>query len=241
MIIMNKINVLIPAAGKGTRSGLNYPKTLYKIKNKEILLRIMELLKNIDDEPTIIVSPEGKNHIKKFLIDNNQKANLVIQKRPLGMGNAILQFKDSLKFNKAENILLIWGDIPFIRKETIKIMIDHHFKYKCDFTLITKNVNSAYTLVNRDSENKIIDISETRELGLKPKQGERDIGLFIFKKDIVMSILQENLKNKYGDKTGEHGFLYIIKYLSLRGFRIDGLPIAKDIEIKSLNFLNDLL
>ena len=38
----NNISVLIPAAGLGKRSGLNYPKSLYKVKNVPIIVRIIK-------------------------------------------------------------------------------------------------------------------------------------------------------------------------------------------------------
>ena len=54
-----KINVLIPA-GEGKRSGLSYPKTLYEIEDKPILLHILDLIHFIDDKPTIVVNPKGE-------------------------------------------------------------------------------------------------------------------------------------------------------------------------------------
>ena len=98
MTLISRINVLIPAAGKGTRSGLSYPKTLFKIDGKEILLRILELVESYDPEPTVVVSPEGKDLINKFIFENKKKVDVVIQESTLGMGNAILQYRKSPKF-----------------------------------------------------------------------------------------------------------------------------------------------
>jgi len=242
MTINKKINVLIPAAGKGSRSGLNYPKTLFKVEGKEILLSILELVKDYDPNPTIIISPDGEKLIKNFLASKNKKANLVIQEKPTGMGNAILQYKKSSNYKMAKNILLIWGDIPFIRSITIAKLVKSHFQNKNDFTLITKEVQKAYTLIKRDIKDNIIDIIETREFGLKPEPGEREIGLFLFKKEIIMDLLsKDKLSNKFGKETGEHGFLYVIKHLAILGKRIEGLKIANDKELKSLNSISDLI
>tara|TARA_B100000886_G_C20386446_1_gene476276 strand:+ start:73 stop:801 length:729 start_codon:yes stop_codon:yes gene_type:complete len=240
MTFTNKINVLIPAAGRGSRSGLNYPKTLYKVDGKEILLYILDLIKEIDRKPTLIVSPDGSEIIRNFLIKNNRNAELILQEKALGMGNAILQYKYSESYQLAEDIILIWGDIPFIRKKTLSKLIKEHFSSRNDFTLITKNVDKAYTIIERNSKNEITNIKETREEGSSPINGERDIGLFIFKKRTVFEILEEELPQKYGLKTNEHGFLYIIKHLSKRGYKIEGLPIASEKELRSLNYISDL-
>jgi len=237
---MYKIDVLIPAAGKGTRSGLDYPKTLFKIKGKEILLYIFELVENINSKPTIIISPEGEKDINKFLLSHQRKAEIIIQKKAKGMGNAVLQYEKSLNFKNNNHLLLIWGDIPFIRKDTISKMIKNHFDNNNDFTLVTKIVDKAYTHIKRDLHNNISKIIETREEGLSPLPGERDIGLFLFKKEPIFKILKEDLNHKFGKSTGEHGFLYIIEYLTKNGFKVEGLPIANNNELRSLNKISDL-
>ena len=59
----SEISVVIAAAGKGSRSGLSYPKCLYKINRVSILARILKNLTTIDKSPTIIVSPSGYDEI----------------------------------------------------------------------------------------------------------------------------------------------------------------------------------
>ncbi len=236
----NSIKVIIPTAGKGTRSGLNYPKTLYKVDGKEILLHILELTNHLDRNPTIIVSRNGFSIIKNFLDLKKINAELIIQDSPKGMGDALLQFKKSCYYEKTENILLIWGDIPFIKISTIESIITCHFENKNAFTLISKHVNKAYTLIKRDKNNKIIHIKETREEGEAPTSGERDIGLFLFKKKIVFQFLQKELSGKYGKASNEHGFLYIVEHLAKKGYKIEALPIAEAKELISLNYMSDL-
>ena len=156
------------------------------------------------------------------------------------MGHALLQFTKSNYFQNTENILLIWGDIPYIKKTTVDAIIKSHFENKNEFTLISKNVSKAYTLIKRDENNKILQIKETREEGDPPKAGERDIGLFLFKKKTVFKILQEELSGKYGKETSEHGFLYVVEHIAKRGFKVEALPIAEEKELRSLNHISDL-
>ena len=156
------------------------------------------------------------------------------------MGHAVLQFMKSKYFRITENILLIWGDIPYIRKKTLEAIVKSHFRNSNEFTLISKYVDNAYTYIKRDQNNKIIQITETREVGESPKYGERDIGLFLFKKKNVFNLLQKELSGKYGQGTNEHGFLYIVKHIVRRGLKVEGLPIAEDKELRSLNYISDL-
>ena len=113
---MQNTRVLIAAAGKGSRSGLNYPKTLYKADNTPILIKILKTFSEFDNIPTIIVSPSGREIISKTIKEYGFVADLIMQKKPTGMGDAILCFQKSKAYNKTDNILLIWGDVPFIKK-----------------------------------------------------------------------------------------------------------------------------
>ena len=238
---MVKIRGLIAAAGSGSRSGLTYPKTLFPVKGKPILVRILGLLEHVDAQLTIIVSPKGHDAVVKCLDEHKFSANLVVQPEPLGMGDAVLRFKNSPSFKDAEHVLLVWGDIPFIQQSTVAELVKAHVGNNNDFTLITRVVDEAYTLVKRNEEGCVVGIEETREAkNISPQPGERDIGLFLFRKDPVINLLEQELAGKYGQVTGEHGFLYIIQHLALQGYKVQGLPIATELDLVSLNAMEDL-
>jgi bifunctional UDP-N-acetylglucosamine pyrophosphorylase/glucosamine-1-phosphate N-acetyltransferase len=238
---MSKIRAVVAAAGRGTRAGLPYPKTLFSIRGKSILVRITDVVSVYDEQPTIIVSPSGEEPIRQCLLENNIRAHLVLQQKPRGMGDAVLQFANSPAFSDAEHVLLIWGDIPFIQPNTVAIMVNEHIERNNDFTFVTCMVKSAYTLVLRDDLGKVIRVVETREQGFNDmKLGERDIGLFIFRKSLVLEALTQELPSKWGMTTGEHGFLYIIEHLVKRGLRLEGLMVATDLDQVSLNSIEDV-
>jgi bifunctional UDP-N-acetylglucosamine pyrophosphorylase/glucosamine-1-phosphate N-acetyltransferase len=238
---MADIRALVAAAGRGSRAGLPYPKTLFPIRGKPILERIHEVLACYDTRPTVIVSPEGYALIERCLASANLSAHLVTQPEPRGMGDAVLMFDRSPASIDAEHILLVWGDIPFLQPQTVQLMVQVHITDSNDFTFVTKHVESAYTVVKRDALGGVLQLIETRESGiLQPQPGERDIGLFIFRKDVVLPILHEDLPGKRGSHTGEHGFLYVVEHLVARGMRVAGLPIADELEHISLNSIRDV-
>jgi bifunctional UDP-N-acetylglucosamine pyrophosphorylase/glucosamine-1-phosphate N-acetyltransferase len=238
---MHKVHVLVAAAGRGTRAGLPYPKTLFPIQGLPILIRIVRLLHPYDDRPTVIVSPEGKDHVAQSLLEHGINAELITQPKPVGMGDAVLRFKHSAAFDSTEHILLLWGDIPFIQSSTVDTLVSAHLLNKNDFTFATRFVDEAYTIVSRNESGMVDGVCETRELGLvTPPSGERDIGLFIFRKQPIFDALQEELQDKVGRATGEHGFLYVIRHLVNKGFRVEALPIATEIELISLNRMDDI-
>ncbi|MDC2978924.1 NTP transferase domain-containing protein [Pelagibacteraceae bacterium] len=235
----NKISCLIPAAGKGSRTGLTYPKTLYKINSLPIIVRILKNINHLDAKPTIIINNKFLFLFRSTLNNYKFSAEFIQQRYPRGMGNAIIQFIKSKKFIKTNHILLIWGDVPFLRKTSLDKLINFHLKNNNDFSLITKFVKDPYTIVNRNSSGKIVSVIETKLFPKKKiKYGEREIGVFIFKKNLIINLLKKNLSKKYYKK--EHGFLYLIKHLVNLGYKVEALPIANNKEIISFNSINDL-
>jgi len=238
---MIKIKALVAAAGRGTRAGLPYPKTLFPIKGLPILVRIAHLVRPYDQNPIIVVSPDGKGPIEQCTRDYSLNAQLVLQYEPRGMGDAVLRFKDSADFEVVEHVLLIWGDIPFIQSSTLDAVVDAHLQHQNDFTFATRVVEDAYTVVSRDQQGAVLGVFETRELGgFSKSNAERDIGLFIFRKQLVFDALEEEVLSKFGKTTGEHGFLYVIEHLVKKGYRVEALPVATEMDLVSLNSLKDL-
>lgn len=238
---MAELHALVAAAGRGSRAGLPYPKTLFPIQGRPILIRIMELLAPFDSEPTVIVSPGGEQVVRQCLAEHGSAAHLLIQPEPRGMGDAVLRFTESPFFKETEQLVLIWGDIPFIQPETLAALVDSHKRQQNDLTFVTRRVDSAYTFVARDPEGQVKRVIETREEGVQQtRPGERDIGLFVFRKSAVLNMLREELPGKWGRATGEHGFLYIIEHMVSRGFKVVALPIATELDLISLNSMKDI-
>lgn len=239
---MVELSVLIPAAGRGSRAGLPYPKTLYPVDGIPILHRLLAVLSIYDANPTVVVSPDGEPLIRDSLHQVGLNARLVIQPEPLGMGDAVLCFDQSPVFKEAEHILLAWGDLAHLQPNSVSALAESHIDSKNDFTFVTRLVDRAYTQVQRDGAGKVIAVFETREQGItEPKLGEREIGLFAFRKQRIFEMLQDDLPGKFGSATGEHGFLYVIEHLVRSGAKVAALPIASELDTISLNSIADLI
>lgn len=238
---MGSIKVLIAAAGRGTRARLPYPKTLYPVQGKPILIRIIDLLAPYDSSPTVVVSPDGRALVAECLAANGRPAYLVEQSAPRGMGDAVLQFGASPAFASAVHVLLMWGDIPLLQPQTVEATVQVHLINGNDLTFATRHVDAAYTVVTRDCAGKVIDLTESRETGVRESgAGERDIGLFVFRRDVVLDALRGDDPGKFGRATGEHGFLYIVGNLVRNGFKVEAVPCATELDLVSLNSIEDL-
>lgn len=237
---MPELRVLIAAAGSGTRAGLAYPKTLHPVQGRPILVRLIELLREYDPVPAVVVSPSGRHEIEQCLEHHGLTAELVVQDAPTGMGDAILCFRKADGWQQTQDVMAVWGDIPLLQPETVAAMVAAHRKRRNDFTFVSRRVDAAYTVVRRDESGRVVELIETREAGLSPSAGERDVGLFLFRAQPVLDLLDLQLEGAFGRSTGEHGFLYIVRHLAARGFKVDAVPVATELDLVSLNRLSDL-
>ena len=238
---MSNIHVLIPAAGRGTRSQLAIPKCLYPVDGHPIIHNLISLVSTYDSTPTIIVSPTGEPLVRASLLQASLSAYLLIQPSPRGMGDAVLRYEQSPTFSSGEHLLLLWGDLVGLEHTTIAKLVDHHIQASNDFTFVTKVVNRPYTRVIRSPTGDLLSVKETRELpSFNTLQGERDIGLFIFRKSVVFPLLRADLPGKNSSSTNEHGFLYVIEHLVASKYKVEALPIATDNDLISLNTVADI-
>lgn len=239
-IKQNDLHALIVAAGKGSRSKLSKPKSLFEINGNSILSRIVDSLPITQKNIHLVINPLEEKLFQKELTKHSMNINFLFQNTPKGMGDAILRFRESPYFSDCKFVLLIWGDIPFIKTETINKLIEFFLCNKSDFAFPTFISENSYTRVIRNSNGDVISLEESREEGFKPLKGERDIGLFLFQKEKIFDLLELNLDNKFGKQTGEHSFLYIISHLVNMGMKVNALNIASYEETISLNTPEDI-
>ena len=236
---MDKLRVLIPAAGRGSRAGLPYPKTLYPINGVPILHRLLTVLSPFDSSPTVVVSPQGEDLIRASLQNASLTAHIVVQAEPTGMGDAALCFSQSPS-SDAEHILLAWGDLAGLQASTVSSTVQEHFASGNDFTFPTCFTDHPYTIVKRDISGQVLSVVESRETSPHLKHGERDIGLFVFRRQPVFSCLRSSRSTSISVTTGEHGFLYTIAHLVQSGYLVEALPLATEKDLKSLNYISNV-
>lgn len=116
---MNKLSVVILAAGKGTRMYSDLPKVLHKVAGKPMVKHVIDTAKQLSADQIHLIYGHGADLLKERLA--NEPVNWVFQAEQLGTGHAMQQaapfFKDD------ENILMLYGDAPLITKETLEKLI----------------------------------------------------------------------------------------------------------------------
>jgi bifunctional UDP-N-acetylglucosamine pyrophosphorylase / glucosamine-1-phosphate N-acetyltransferase len=117
--MMNPLNIVILAAGKGTRMHSNKPKVLHEIGGKPILAHVIDCAKALNPEKIIVVYGYGGETVREAFAHEN--IEWVNQTEQLGTGHAVQQAAPYL--NAEANSLIMLGDVPLVDIESCKKLI----------------------------------------------------------------------------------------------------------------------
>lgn len=113
------LEVIILAAGKGSRMHSHLPKVLHKVGGKEILRHVIDNASKLNPEKIHIVYGFGGNIVKDTI---GGDYDYVMQKELLGTGHAVLQALPNCRPDS--KILILVSDIPLITGETLNALIN---------------------------------------------------------------------------------------------------------------------
>ena len=106
----NQLNIIILAAGKGTRMNSDLPKVLNELNNKSMLQHVLDQSKLLKPKKIFIVINKNMIFLKKMF----PKENFIIQSQQLGTGHAVRTFLNKVKISRNDKFLVLYGDNPLI-------------------------------------------------------------------------------------------------------------------------------
>ena len=129
-----RLAIAIMAAGKGTRLKSKRPKVLHEIGGKPLLAHVIAAAAQIVSPPDIyvIVGHEAER-VKAAVAATG--VQFVLQPEQRGTGHAIQSAREQVK--DYDTLLVLSGDAPLIRPETIVRMRDFHFEQLATMTILT--------------------------------------------------------------------------------------------------------
>ena len=122
---MKNMAAVILAAGRGTRMNSDVPKALQPLHSRPMLRFVTEVLKRCGVKKQILILGYKAKDIKKIFKGHDY----VMQKKLLGSGDAVKRTKGLLARFRGD-ILVLYGDTPFITAETIRRLVSKHKKDK---------------------------------------------------------------------------------------------------------------
>lgn len=130
------IKAVILAAGKGTRmKSVSTPKVLHEIMGKTLLGYVLDNVKNFVSEEFVIVGHHAQD-VENFVKNNYDNAKTVLQSPQLGTGHAVSMVCPELE-NYDGLVLILCGDTPLVREETLKDFVEFHKSQNSDLTVMS--------------------------------------------------------------------------------------------------------
>ncbi|WP_445945861.1 bifunctional UDP-N-acetylglucosamine diphosphorylase/glucosamine-1-phosphate N-acetyltransferase GlmU [Shewanella sp.] len=114
------LNVVILAAGKGTRMRSDLPKVLHPIAHKSMVQHVIDTANSLGSKAIQLVYGYGAQMLKTRL--GEQAVNWVLQAEQLGTGHAVAQASPNI--NDDDTVLILYGDVPLIQQSTLNALLD---------------------------------------------------------------------------------------------------------------------
>ena len=208
----NKLNIVILAAGKGTRMYSSTPKVLHRLADQPLLQHVINAAKQLQADKIIVVYGFGGDAVPNAFA--HEQITWVEQKEQLGTGHAMLQTLPYL--DEDANTLILLGDVPLVSVNRCQQLISKTFEL--GLLTVKKPNPTGYGRIVRDASDVIQAIVEHKDASEAQRLiNEVNTGM--------MAVNNAHLKNWLGQLNNQNaqGEYYLTDVIAM-AVR-DGVPI----------------
>ena len=227
----NDMMAIVMAAGKGTRMKSKNSKLVQKIYGKEIVKRAVENAQKAGVHNIVAVVGYMKEQVMGVLGDTVKYA---VQEEMLGTGHAVMQAAKYLERKKGK-VLVLNGDVPILRPETLNKLLNKSIENKECATLLTAIYDNptGYGRIVRDEGGNIQAIVEEKDTTDEQKEiKEINAGIYCFDIESLLEALKEIKPN---NAQGEYYLTDVIKIMNSKGLKTGAVIVEDNTEILGVN------
>ena len=227
------VHTIILAAGQGSRMKSNKAKVLQHIGGASMLEKICYTAGSVSSDITLVVGFD-----KESVLDEATKFNLNItsslQPKPIGTGDAVRCGLD--KVQNDSKVLVLYGDVPLIKKETLQNLIDSS---NSGLSILTTVLDKpfGYGRVKTNDNNEALEIVEEKDATDKERQiQEIFTGVLCGSKALIEEGLSKITNN---NAAGEFYLTDLVSIINEKGIRINTYKASNE-EVKGANSKQEL-
>lgn len=226
------VSALVLAAGKGTRMKSSQAKVLHPVLFVPMIFHVLNVVKAVSVEQTVVVIGHQKEHVQQTL--SGQKVVFAVQNEQLGTGHAVLVAREFFQ-GKGGVVLILCGDIPLVKSQTLEDMLAFHMRIRPTVTLMTTTLDdpSNYGRVLCGADGSVSRIVEEKDASPE-ERGVKTInaGIYCVEKDFLFKALERVGSN---NSQGEIYLTDIVEQAVLSGGRVEKFECADVLEVLGVN------
>jgi bifunctional UDP-N-acetylglucosamine pyrophosphorylase/glucosamine-1-phosphate N-acetyltransferase len=183
------VSAIILAAGQGTRMRSSLPKVLHPLSGRPLIQYSLAAVTGLTANPPVVVIGHGAEVVRKAV---GSSARFVIQEPQLGTAHAVMTAENVLQ-NEADYVIVTTADMPLIRPETLKQLLDAQLNNAGPITMLTGFADDPHGFgrVERAEDGSVLAIVE--EAVASPEQlaiHELNLSIYCFKADWLWRALK---------------------------------------------------
>ncbi|MGQ9424794.1 bifunctional UDP-N-acetylglucosamine diphosphorylase/glucosamine-1-phosphate N-acetyltransferase GlmU [Gilvimarinus sp. F26214L] len=224
------LNVVVLAAGKGTRMKSRLPKVLHPVGGRPLLQHVLDTARQLEIRPPInTIIGHGAEQIEAAL--TAPEVRFVLQAEQLGTGHAVQQ---ALPYVQAEDtVLILYGDVPLTRAATIQRLTRCVSEDSLGLLTLHLEDPAGYGRIVRDEQGRVVAIVEQKDASTEQKSiNEVNTGILAVRGAHLQRWLPE-LSND--NAQGEYYLTDIIALASRDGVRVNTEQPEKEWEVLGIN------
>lgn len=201
--------ILILAAGKGTRMKSSLPKVLHEAIYHPILSYVLRAAKEVGAADVCTVVGHGAEEVNAAF---DGQTSFVLQKEQKGTGHAVREGLAAFEDHKCGTVLVLCGDTPLLRGETLKSLCEFHEREGAAVTVMTASLENpfGYGRIVRSESGALLRIVEQRD-ATEEEQAIHEINSGVYCFDL--SFLRDAVSRLNADN--EQGELYLTDTIAI--------------------------
>jgi bifunctional UDP-N-acetylglucosamine pyrophosphorylase/glucosamine-1-phosphate N-acetyltransferase len=224
---------MILAAGEGSRMRSDRPKPLHYLCGRPMLMYVLDALAGVSPERTIVVVGHRAEQVTDRIAESRNGSQVIfrVQEQQRGTGDAVIAglVGSETPTDDAEDddVLILPGDTPLLRAETVSALIAQHRASGAAATLLTAALDdpSGYGRVVRKRDGHVERIVEHRDAS--PDElaiAEVNTSIYVFRHSLLAPALR---RLEPDNSQGEYYLTDVVEVLSRAGYPIESM-VADD-------------
>jgi len=221
---------IILAAGAGTRMRSKLPKVLHPLAGKPLIWFSLNAVRNLVAQPPVVVVGHGAEAVKNEVGD---AAVYAFQAEQLGTGHAVMVAQPLLE-TSADKILVTFADMPLLREETLRQLVDLHTSSNSPVTMTSFIGEEArgFGRVIRDAQGHVAAIVEQADATAEQLAvREYNVSAYCFEAKWLWSALERIPVSP----KGEYYLTDVVGLAVAEGFSVQSLVMEDPDEAIGLN------